>query len=142
MADPQGSVDVHRMSAQNIGDGGNDLSPQSHTAVDLAAWFNTAQKNGISAASLHQVLGFGSYENAWAWMRKFRRAMVRPDRERLCGVVELNETFVAGKSRGKPGASTDKVPVMIAVERLDRGQLGRVRFQVAAMNACPNTSKP
>ena len=96
-----------------------------------AAWFITAQKNGISAASLHKVLGFGSYETAWAWMHKFRRAMVRPDRERLSGVVELDETFIGGKSRGKPGASTDKVPVMIALERLDDGRLGRVRFQVA-----------
>jgi ribosomal protein L37AE/L43A len=107
---------------------------RSHTPLSTwfaAAWFITAQKNGISAASLRQVLGFGSYETAWAWMHKFRRAMVRPDRERLSGVVELDETFIGGKSRGKPGASTDKVPVMIAVERLDNGRLGRVRFEVS-----------
>ena len=26
-------------------------------------------------------MGFASYETAWAWMQKLRRAMVRPDRE-------------------------------------------------------------
>ena len=106
---------------------------RSHTPLSTwfaAAWFVTSQKNGISALGLQRVLGFGSYETAWAWMQKLRRAMVRPDRELLSGVVELDETFVGGRSTGKDGASTDKVPVMIAVERLGPRKLGRVRFGI------------
>src|SRR6266571_4907305 len=61
-----------------------------------AAWFVCAQKNGASALGLQRVLGFGSYETAWAWMHKLRRAMVRPDRDQLSGVVEVDETFVGG----------------------------------------------
>src|SRR5579875_3863416 len=57
-------------------------------------WFVTSQKNGISALGLQRVLGVGSYETAWAWMHKLRRAMVRPERERLSGDVELDETMV------------------------------------------------
>jgi transposase-like protein len=96
-----------------------------------AAWLLTSQKNGMSALALKEQFGFGSYETAWAWLHKFRRAMVRPDRELLSGVVELDETFVGGVSPGKDGAGTDKVPVQIAVERLGPRQLGRVRFAVA-----------
>jgi hypothetical protein len=46
-----------------------------------ATWFIIAQKNGVSALGVQRVLGFGSYETAWAWLHKLRRVMVRPDRE-------------------------------------------------------------
>jgi len=107
---------------------------RSHTAISTwfaAAWFVTSTKNGVSALALQQQLGFGSYETAWAWLHKLRRAMVRPERDLLTGVVELDETFIGGRSAGKKGGSTDKVPVMVAVERLDSGRLGRARFGVA-----------
>lgn len=101
-----------------------------------AIWFITSQKNGVSAQGLQRVLGFGSYETAWAWMHKLRRAMVRPEREQLAGDVELDEIFVGGRATGHLGASTTKVPIMVAVERADRGRLGRVRMEVADR---PNT---
>ena len=82
-----------------------------------AIWFVTSQKSGMSAQGLQRVLGFSSYETAWAWMHKLRRAMVRPERDRLSGVVEVDETFVGGVSMGNFGASSDKVPVMVAVEK-------------------------
>jgi len=76
-------------------------------------------------------LGFQSYETAWAWMHKLRRAMVRPDRDRLAGVVEVDESFVGGVSARNPGASSDKVPVMVAVEKTVRGRkLGRIRLEI------------
>ncbi|CAN5663718.1 IS1595-like element ISSod11 family transposase [soil metagenome] len=107
---------------------------RSHTPISTwfaAAWFVTSTKNGVSALALQQQLGFGSYETAWAWLHKLRRAMVRPDRDRLSGLVELDETFVGGVSVGKAGAGTDKVPVQIAVERVAASKLGRVRFALA-----------
>ena len=84
-----------------------------------AIWFVTSQKNGVSAQGLQRVLGFGSYETAWAWMHKLRRAMVRPDRDLLSGIVEVDETFVGGVSSGRLGASSDKMPVMVAVEKVN-----------------------
>ena len=107
---------------------------RSHTPLSTwfaAVWFVTAQKNGASAQGLQDMLGFGSYETAWAWLHKLRRAMVRPDRDLLAGVVEVDETFVGGRSAGQQGGSTDKVPVMIAVERLGPKRFGRVRLGVA-----------
>src|SRR5271166_3588001 len=46
----------------------------------LAMWFITSQKNGVSALGLQRELGLGSYETAWTWLHKLRRAMVRPGR--------------------------------------------------------------
>lgn len=106
---------------------------RSHTPLSTwfaAAWFVTSQKNGVSALGLQNALGFGSYETAWAWMQKLRRAMVRPDREMLSGVVELDQIYVGGRSAGKKGGATDKVAITVAVERVGPHRLGRVRFQI------------
>ena len=111
---------------------------RSHTPLSTwfaAVWFVTSQKNGVSAQGLQDALGFGSYETAWAWLHKLRRAMVRPDRELLGAdpaiIVELDQSFLGGTSTGKRGASSDKTPITIAVERTARGHLGRVRLEVA-----------
>ena len=55
-----------------------------------------------SALGLQRVLGFGSYETAWTWLHKLRRAMVRPARELLGGdnvTVEMDQTFIGGRSQ-------------------------------------------
>jgi hypothetical protein len=96
-----------------------------------AIWFVTSQKNGVSALGLQRVLGFGSYETAWAWMHKLRRAMVRPDRDQLTGVVEVDETLLGGVSLGARGGPGDKTPVMVAVERVGSQRLGRLRLRSA-----------
>ena len=97
-----------------------------------AAWLVTSQKNGVSAQGLQRVLGMKSYETAWAWMHKLRRAMVRPERDLLHGVVEVDETFVGGLSTGHSGASSGKAVVMVAVEKPGPGRkLGRIRLALA-----------
>jgi hypothetical protein len=94
----------------------------------LAMWFVTSQKHGASALGLKRVLGLGSYNTAWAWLHKLRRAMVRPGREQLSGEVEVDETFVGGvgtKARGR--GSKRKAIVAIAAEVRGRGT-GRIRM--------------
>src|ERR1019366_5161140 len=44
----------------------------------MAMWYVTNQKNGVSALGLQRVLGLGSYETAWTWLHKLRRAMGPP----------------------------------------------------------------
>jgi hypothetical protein len=105
---------------------------RSHTPLSTwfaAIWFVTSQKNGVSALGLQRALGFGSYETAWAWMQKLRRAMVRPDREMLTGIVELDQIYVGGRTRKQKGF-TDKVVITVAVERTGTHKLGRVRFDL------------
>src|SRR5919206_580179 len=71
------------------------------TKTGLARWFLaiclvTSSKGGIAAAELQRQLGFGSYQTAWSWLHKLRKAMVRPDRAPLAGRVEADETYVGG----------------------------------------------
>src|SRR5258706_16318076 len=90
-----------------------------------AAWYVTNQKQGVSALGLQRVLGLGSYQPAWTMLHRFRRAMVRPDRERLKGVVEVDEAYlaIADRKRTEPRArgkgKTDKISVVVAVEMLE-----------------------
>ena len=94
-----------------------------------AVWYVVNQKNGVSALGLQRVLGLGSYQTAWAWLHKLRRAMVRPGRDQLAGAVEVDETLVGGVKPGKRGRSADgKALVVIAVECHDGGP-GRARMQ-------------
>ena len=95
----------------------------------LAMWFVTSQKNGVSALGLQRELGLGSYETAWTWLHKLRRAMVRPGRDLLSGTIEVDETYVGGPEQGTRGRETEsKAIVAIAVEKNGRG-LGRIRLQ-------------
>jgi transposase-like protein len=99
------------------------------TSWFAACWFVCSQKNGVSALGLQRVLGFGSYETAWAWLHKLRRAMVRPDRERLSGVVEVDETIVGGREHaGRRARGLNKAVVSIAIEIHEPKGFGRVRL--------------
>ncbi|MBF0460235.1 MAG: IS1595 family transposase [Magnetococcales bacterium] len=94
-----------------------------------AMWLITSQKNGASAMNIKRVLGLGSYQTAWAWLHKMRRAMIRPGRDCLHGPVEIDETYVGGPEEGHFGRGAEKkVLVVIAVE-LDGKKLGRVRLR-------------
>ena len=102
-----------------------------------AAWYVTSQKHGVSALGLQRVLGLGSYQTAWTLMHRFRRAMVRPDRERLGGTVQVDETYVALGDREFPFVpkslsrkrETGKLLVVMAVEMLQPMGIGRIRLR-------------
>ena len=69
-----------------------------------AIWLITNQKHGISALGLQRLLGLGNYKTAWSCLQKLRRAMVRSDRDRLIGHVEVDETYAGGV---EPGGDLD-----------------------------------
>ncbi len=110
------------------------------TKTGLATWFLaiylvTSSKGGISAMELKRQMGFGSYQTAWSWLHKIRKAMVRPERPPLSQRVEADETYVGGPRPGTPGrGAAGKTRVAGAVET-GRGQargrrLGRLRLAV------------
>ena len=94
-----------------------------------AMWYVTNQKHGVSALGLQRALGLGSYRTAWSWLHKLRCAMVRPDRDRLSGEIEVDEAFFGGPKPGKRGRGADgKELVLIAAEK-DGKRVGRIRLQ-------------
>jgi len=103
----------------------------------FAIWLVTSQKYGTSALGVKLALGLGSYQTAWTWLHKLRRAMVRPSRDLLHGNIEVDETYVGGKKKeGKRGRGAEgKEIVVIALEIHDPKGYGRVR-----MKRIPNVS--
>jgi len=94
-------------------------------------WWVVAQKTGVSASNMKDFMGFGSYETVWTWLHKLRRAMVRPGRDILSVIVEVDETYIGGNESGSGkqgrGAET-KALVIVATECIGK-QIGRVRFR-------------
>lgn len=104
------------------------------TKLPLTLWFRamwqlTAQKNGVSAIGLQRVLGLGSYKTAWTVLHKLRRAMVRPGRDRLHGLVEVDEAYWGGEEDNVRGRETyEKALIAIATEA-DGDGIGRIRLR-------------
>ena len=94
-----------------------------------AMWYITSQKNGVSALGLQRVLGLGSYRSAWLMLHKLRQAMVRPGRQKLSGVVEVDETYWgSAEFGGATGRKTlSKVLIVVAAEA-DGKRIGRIRM--------------
>jgi hypothetical protein len=98
-----------------------------------AMWYVTSQKFGASALGMKRVLGLGSYETAWTWTHKLRRAMVRPGRDLLGGRVEVDESYVGGEEEGAGGRYTQrKALVAIAIEVHDPKGFGRFRAYIGS----------
>jgi hypothetical protein len=94
-----------------------------------AMWHITSQKTGVSALGMQRVLGLGSYKTAWAMLHKLRRAMVRPGREGLKGIVEVDETYWGSLETGVIGRLThDKALIIVAAEE-DGDGIGRIRMK-------------
>jgi transposase-like protein len=94
-----------------------------------AMWHVTSQKYGANALGLQRVLGLGSYRTAWIWLHKLRRAMVRPGRDRLSGVVEVDETYIGGEKPGKRGRGAAGKALVLIVAQEDKNRIGRIRLR-------------
>ena len=105
--------------------------------IPLSTWFwaaylVTTHTPGFSALQLQRQLGLTRYETAWAMLQKLRRAMLRPERDRISGKVEVDETYVGGVEEGRRGGrqrKSTKSIVVAAVEVRGRGS-GRIRLAV------------
>lgn len=107
------------------------------TRTPLTVWFHACwafatAKDGISALSLQRTLQIGSYQTAWAMLHRLRSALIRPGRELLSGVVEVDETYIGGEEAGLAGgrAKGKKALVAVAVEVKSPKGFGRCRMRV------------
>lgn len=98
--------------------------------LPLAKWFLAIylmceSKKGISASQIGRTIGV-SYKTAWYLCQRIRAAMKNTNFDKLGGVLEMDETYVGGKSHGKRGrGASGKTPVVGILQRN-----GRVVFSV------------
>ncbi len=85
-----------------------------------AAYLVTSQTQGMSAVQFQRQLGLSRYETAFGILHKLRATMVRPDQDRIGGRpsehVEVDETWVGGRTRGEGRGVHHKTLVAAAVE--------------------------
>ena len=91
-----------------------------------AMWELAVRKSGINACELQRIMGFGSYETAWSWLHKLRRAMGGRSASRLRGDVVADESYIGSKGKVR-GRGTTKQAIFIAAEDWS----GRARLGLA-----------
>lgn len=105
---------------------GNHVYPMAgtildHSSTELRKWFHamflmSTTRCGISAKQLEREVGV-TYKTAWRMFRQIR-SMLDEDVMKLLGEVEVDETYVGGKRRGKRGRGAEgKIIVVGAAQR-------------------------
>lgn len=94
-----------------------------------AMWQVAGQKNGVSAMGLQRVLGPGSYKTAWTLLHKLRRAMVRPGRDPLHGLVEVDGTYWGGEEQNVRGRGGARKALIAVASEADGEGIGRIRLR-------------
>lgn len=124
---------------------------RSHTPLSTwfwAAYLVASQTPGMSAVQFQRQLGIARYETAFQILHKLRAGMVRPDQDRIGGRanehIEVDESWIGGRTRGEGRGVHHKVLVACAVEvrhrkpgtaqdkRRDGRYAGRVRLAVVS----------
>lgn len=113
------------------------------TRKPLRLWFRVmflmaAQKQGLSAKNLMRLLGFRSFQTAWHWLHKLRRATVRRGRDRLFGVVEVDECLLEGKPKS---AAHWGHPVVVGAVEHNAKRIGRVRLELIKERSGPTVTR-
>lgn len=99
------------------------------THLPLFKWFAATMllceaKKGMSACQVQRTLGM-SYKTAWYLCHRIRAAMAAAEKPMLDGTVELDETYVGGKNRGKGKiARWDNKQVVVGIRKRN----GDLRF--------------
>jgi transposase-like protein len=89
------------------------------THLPLIVWFQAIAlvlnaKKGISAKQLQRDLGIGGYKTAWYLYHRIREAMAEGAIPTMGGIVEIDETYIGGKVKGK-GVAIAKAKKQVVV---------------------------
>lgn len=96
------------------------------TKLPLTTWFRAAHlmsnhSNGMSALQLKGQMDV-TYKTAWLLEQKLRRSMVDPDRSKLAGIVEVDQTEVPFRTKSSffDETTAKRIIIVGAVEIIDR----------------------
>jgi transposase-like protein len=98
----------------------------SHTPLEK--WFQAVvllceARKGMSANQVKRLVGV-SYKTAWYLCHRIRAAMVESQQAKLKGIVEVDETYLGGKSHGKRGRGAKNKEIVVGI----RQRNGQLRF--------------
>lgn len=114
----------------------------SHSPLSVwfwAAYLVSSMTPGMSAVQFQRQLGLGRYETAFQILHKLRAAMVRPHRD-LIGTpfpVEMDETWIGGRTRGEGRGRHHKTLVAGVVEQRTRREKTEVDDYLSQSKALP-----
>ena len=104
---------------------GHHVHPMAGTIYEdsrtpLKLWFYATYlmaqtRCGISAKQLQREIGV-TYKTAWRMFRQIRTLLSEPVAP-MSGQVEVDETYIGGKRKGRIGRGIDKAPVVGMVQR-------------------------
>ncbi|MCF8567695.1 IS1595 family transposase [Alicyclobacillus tolerans] len=81
----------------------------------LAIYLVSNDKRGVSAKTLQRHISV-SYDTAWHMLHKIRNAMAeRNAKYKLEGIVQVDDFYLGGKSKGKRGRGTTQSPMVMGV---------------------------
>jgi len=128
---PRGLLECGKCGHQTSVTAGT-IFQDSHKPLVLwfrAMWYVVSQKNGASALGVQRALGLRSYQTAWVWLHKLRRAMVRPDRDKLSGRIEVDEAYVGGEEEHVLGRRLLNKALIAVAAQADGKRIGRIRLR-------------
>ena len=119
---------------------------KSSTSLHLwfyALYIMASTRCGVSAKQLERELGV-TYKTAWRMFTLIRNELMTDDDEPLSGAVEMDETYVGGRRKGKTGrpgrGDRKKTPVFGMVERGGRVVASKVP-DASALSLMPQIEK-
>ena len=96
-------------------------TPFEKSSTPLQKWFYamylfTATRHGVSGKELERQLGV-TYKCAWRMGHEIRKLMAQMDNAGLFGKVEVDETYVGGKRKGKRGRGAEGKTVVFGMKK-------------------------
>ncbi len=103
------------------------------SSTKLTDWFfaiflMSQSKNGVSAKEIERHLGV-TYKTAWR-IQKQIRSLMKQDNSILTGIVEIDETYVGGRRKGKRGRGAEGKTIVVGMTERE----GAVKARVAKDN--------
>jgi transposase-like protein len=117
---------MKKRKCYECGECGHQIYPLAGTVMrnsttKLTSWFYiiylfSTSKNGVSSKEIQRQIGV-TYKTAWR-MGHMVRKLMKDDNIKLSGIVEVDESLIGGRAKGKRGWGADnKVCLLGMVER-------------------------
>jgi transposase-like protein len=109
------------------------------TRLPILTWFMAVEmvmsaKKGMSAVQIQRHLGIKSYQTVWHMIHRIREGQGRKDESPMTGVVEIDETYIGGRTKRRFNRSCEvRAPKDVVVAMRERTSkssktVGRVRY--------------